>query len=557
MKLPYVVAALALSAGTSAAQSVSPVHGSANTSLPWAMTAPTGVAATRRIEPGVSGQLAAPVPLVPPAQPTPVPSPVAVPAPVAPRAPAGLPAIAVPFGGFDVDVPWPLQLDITRDLVHTVTVEAQERVRELNRELASLQTRIAQSAQGTSRDNEPRVLKEKVVELQAAVRLAAEDARRSVEVQLGGGPYTSGLNALNRRQYDRAIEEFTRVIDQKGARADGALYHKAFAQFRSGRTQEALDTIAALRRDHPESRYLGDAKVLEADVRRSVGQPVNPAAADDDEIKLLAIQGLPRSEQAVSLLEGVLNATNSLAVKRRALFVLAQNSDPRARAILLRYAKGEGNPDLQMEAIGYLTSRRDQTSSRDLRDIYEAATDISVKLAVVNALVGASDKSMLVGILADRAAAIEVRGRAANGLASLISADELWTIYQQEQDARVRSQIVSAFGGMRAVEHLARVARTDADTSVRRRAIGILGGQRGDQAAKVRQLLVDLYSSQPDTAVRMTIISAFSGPDSAEALVSLARKETTLDLKRAIVQRLSDMASQSKVAADYLMEVIK
>jgi hypothetical protein len=455
------------------------------------------------------------------------------------------------------DAAWPVHRDFAPEIVPGMTIEAQERVKELNRELVNLRIKMAQAGQGGGADNDSRLVREKVMELEAAAQRAAEDARRSVEVQFGSGPYNSGLNALNRRQYDRAIEEFTRVVNQKDPRADGALYHKAFAQFRSGRTQEALDTIAALRRDHPQSRYLGDAKVLEADVRRAAGQPVNPAAADDDEIKLLAIQGRPRSEQAVSLLEGVLNATNSLAVKRRALFVLAQNQDPRARAILLRYAKGEGNPDLQMEAIRYLTSRRDQASSRDLREIYDSTSDVSVKLAVVSALVGASDKPMLVGILGDKAATIEVRGRAASGLASLISADELWTIYQQEQDARVRLQIVSAFGGMRAVEHLARVARTDADMSVRRRAISILGGQRGDQAAKVRQLLVDLYSSQPDTAVRMTIISALNGPDSAEALVSLARKETTLDLKRAIVQRLSDMAGQSKVAADYLMEVIK
>ena len=266
-------------------------------------------------------------------------------------------------------------------------------------------------------------------------RLASEDAMAQVDklrdqwrgfefqnrlTSTQSGSYSSALNYLNQRQFERAIAQFDRVIAQKESRADGAMYHKAFAQFRLGRSQDALETIAALRRDFPQSRYLGDAKVLEADIRRLGGQPINPAVADDDEIKLLAIQGLQRSEQAIPLLEGVLNATNTPAVKKRALFVLAQNEDPRARAILLRYAKGDGNPDLQMEAIRYLISRRDgQTSTTDLRGIYESTQDAAVKMAIIEAFQSSTDKSALFRIVTDKAGAVELRGRAVAGLSSM------------------------------------------------------------------------------------------------------------------------------------------
>ena len=40
-------------------------------------------------------------------------------------------------------------------------------------------------------------------------------------------------------------------------------------------------------------------------------------------------------------------------------------------------------------------------------------------------------------------------------------------------------------------------------------------------------------------------------------LIAIARKETDKDLKVAIIRRLVDMASHSKAAADYLMEVVK
>ena len=80
-------------------------------------------------------------------------------------------------------------------------------------------------------------------------------------------------------------------ITQKAERADAALYWKAFAQFKLARTDDALATITQLRHDYAQSRYLTDAKVLEADARKAAGQPVNPSAADDEEIKLLMAQG--------------------------------------------------------------------------------------------------------------------------------------------------------------------------------------------------------------------------------------------------------------------------
>ena len=54
------------------------------------------------------------------------------------------------------------------------------------------------------------------------------------------------------------------------------------------------------------------------------------------------------------------------------------------------------------------------------------------------------------------------------------------------------------------------------------------------------------------------MISALGNQNNAEGLVAIARKETKdLELKREIVRRLAEMAPTSKVAADYLMEVIK
>ena len=170
----------------------------------------------------------------------------------------------------------------------------------------------------------------------------------------GSGDYTDGKNLLNQRKYAEAIARFDRVVAQKSANVDGALYWKAYAQFKLGKTDESLAAIAQLRKDHAQSRYLNDAKALEADARRRAGQPINPAEMDDDELKVLAINAMQHTdpERAIPLLEGVLSSTNSLRVKKNALYSLAAISNqPRARQILLSYAKGAGNPDLQLEAI--------------------------------------------------------------------------------------------------------------------------------------------------------------------------------------------------------------
>ena len=63
----------------------------------------------------------------------------------------------------------------------------------------------------------------------------------------------------------------------------------------------------------------------------------------DDELKLLAIQGLQQTapERAIPLLVKVINDVGSLRLKERALFVLAQSGAPEARATLEKVARGE------------------------------------------------------------------------------------------------------------------------------------------------------------------------------------------------------------------------
>lgn len=366
--------------------------------------------------------------------------------------------------------------------------------------------------------------------------------------------YSSCLSAVSSRKYDEAIVRCDQAIQQKGTRTDAALYWKAYAQYRLRKNDDALATVAQLRKEFPQSPYMRDAKVLENDIRR-----VDPTTLPDDELKLLAIQAMQHQEpeKAIPLLEGVLNATNSLAVKRRALYVLAQSTEPRAHQIILNYAKGQGNPDLQLEAIRYIrTNGKDrQTTANELRSIYESTPDLAVRRAIISAYTETWDRSALVSIASTSSTPTALRTQAVSGLANVAAPTELWALYTKETDKDLKMHMVSAFGSMQAFDQLVQIVKTEKEPTVRARAVRALGNLKPEQTGKI---LADLYNTDQDLETRKAVISAFAGQNNVDGLITIARKETNRELRLAIVERLSAMAQRgSKPAADYLMEIIR
>src|SRR5437899_65987 len=107
--------------------------------------------------------------------------------------------------------------------------------------------------------------------------------------------YERGQRALDSRNWEDALERFTQVASAGGSRADGALYWKAYALAKLGRRGDAVAAIAELRKSYATSRWLEDAKALELEVKQASGQPVRPEAESDEELKLMAINGLVQS----------------------------------------------------------------------------------------------------------------------------------------------------------------------------------------------------------------------------------------------------------------------
>src|SRR5687767_13147542 len=80
------------------------------------------------------------------------------------------------------------------------------------------------------------------------------DAADEVQSQ-EGTLYARGTAALDKRDWDTAAATFAQTARLKGERADAALYWRAYALHKSGRREDALQAIAALRSAYPRSRW--------------------------------------------------------------------------------------------------------------------------------------------------------------------------------------------------------------------------------------------------------------------------------------------------------------
>jgi HEAT repeat protein len=302
------------------------------------------------------------------------------------------------------------------------------------------------------------------------------------------------------------------------------------------------------------SRWLNDARALEISMRQRAGQPVSPDQQNDDDLKLLALQGLQQMDpaQAVPLLEKLLQSAQSPRVRERALFVLAQSSSSRAQQVLSGVAKGNANPDLQRKAIQYLGIHGTAANRQVLAEIYGSSADVDVKRQILRSFGISGDKQRVLAAATGEKSP-ELRSEAVRQLGVMGAREELWQLYQKESSVDVKQQMLQGMMVSGDVAHLTEVANSDANMDLRRRAIQQLGVAGG--GGRSGETLVNIYNRQTDPGVKRAAIDGLFVSGNASALVVLARKESDRDLKRRIVEKLTFMNAPE--AKDYMLELLK
>jgi hypothetical protein len=419
-------------------------------------------------------------------------------------------------------------------------------------DLAQVNEIAAQAAERAARASEV-LAQVRVSTAETRARVEAERAQARAGRDRSDAEYQRGTRSIDRRDYETAIQAFDRVVESKSSRADGALYWKAFAQNKLGRRDQALASLAQLQKDYAQSRWLNDAKALEVEVKQASGQPVRPEAESDEDLKLLALNSIMTSDpdRALPVLEKVMKDPKANPqLKERALFVLAQSRDPKARAAVAAVAKGAGNPDLQMKAVEFLGAFG-KDNAPTLSEIYTGTNDVNVRRAVIRGLMMSRDKERLLN-LAKSEQNQDLRREAIHMLGAMKATAELDQMYQTEASPELRREIVRAMMMTRDVDRMLAVAKTEKDPSVRREAIHMLGTMRDP---KVSAELAAMYSSASDEQTKQAVMDALFINQDAKGLIEIARKETDPKMKRAVVERLSNM--KSREATDYMMEILK
>lgn len=365
--------------------------------------------------------------------------------------------------------------------------------------------------------------------------------------------YDEGREAIEEGRYDRAIERFNRVIDQKSTRTDAALYWKAYSQSKLGQRADALSTLSDLQKRFPDSRWLRDARALEVEVRQASGQTVAPESQNDEELKLMALRGIMQSDpdQAMPIIEKMLTGTNSPKVKDRALFVLSQSRSARAREIIAAVARGNANPDLQLRAIRYIGIMGGADNRQILADVYRASNDVAVKRSILRSYMTANDRDRLFA-LAKSETDVGLRAEAVRQLGVMHASSELAQLYQSETAIDVKRSILQAMFVGGDADRLIDLAKSEKDPELRKTAIRNLGLMK---RAGTTDALTSIYAADGASDIRTAVVHALFLQNNAAALVTLARAEKNPEMKKEIVSKLSVM--KSKEATDYLMELLK
>jgi hypothetical protein len=365
--------------------------------------------------------------------------------------------------------------------------------------------------------------------------------------------YDDGREDLDENRYDQAAAKFAELAALNSPQTDAALYWKAYAENRLGKRDTALATIADLKHRFPQSRWQKDASALEIDVRQRTGQAPHPETQSDEDLKMLAIQGLMNSdpERALPLLEKVLTSTATPREKSKALFVIAQSGSPQARQILGRIASGQSNPDLQRKAVEYLGIFGGGEARKTLAEVYAKTSDEAVKRSILKSYMISGDKEDL--FAAAKSENDEpLRKEAIRQLGLVHGVAELQQLYQKEGSTNVKREILQAFFLAGDSKRLEEAASNEKDPELRRAAVRNMGLINSADSAKALQII---YAKETDRDVRAEVLNAYFIQGNATGLVAIARGEKDPELKKQAVSKLALM--HNKEATDYLMEILQ
>ncbi len=283
--------------------------------------------------------------------------------------------------------------------------------------------------------------------------------------------YQAALSMIDGKEYSEALAKLRAEIASAGSRADAAMYWSAYAQNKLGERAAALQMIADMQSKFGKSSWMDDAKALQLEINQASGKKISPEEQADEDLKLMAIQGLMNAEpeRSIPMLEQILASQKSMRLKKQALFVLSQSSSPKALEAVGKIAKANGNPEMQKLAIHNLGIGGRKNGAM-LEEVYKSGADAAVKKEVLHSYMIMGDKERLAA-LAKGEKDEDLRSQSIHWLGVSGGKEALAQMYPGETTAKGKKEILNALFLGGGAKELVQVARGEKDATLKREAV--------------------------------------------------------------------------------------
>jgi HEAT repeat protein len=432
--------------------------------------------------------------------------------------------------------------------------------------------------------------------------------------------YRAARAALDRRDYRQAAELFAQVparFPRSGYAAD-AYYWRAFALYRVGGTAQLHAALAALdtqRERFPKAATKGDAKALASRIQGELARQGDPAAAavvfdaaedagrtppvppvpptpvvapvpptppvppvppdddedrcadDDDDTKVAALNALQQmdDERARPILQRVLARRDpgSVCLRRKAVFLIAQESADGTEDILLGTARSDPDHEVREQAVFWLSQVGTDRAVGALDSILRTSKDVALQEKAVFALSQhGSDRAMqALRAYAERPdLSVDLREKTIFWLGQAGGSENeayLRNLYGRLKEESLREKVlfsVSQAGGAENARWLLGIAKdTRQPLELRKRALFWAGQSDASMAD-----LTALYAATPDREMREQLIFVYSQrdePAAVDKLLDIAKREPDVELRKKALFWLGQ--SDDPRAAKALQDIIE
>lgn len=399
---------------------------------------------------------------------------------------------------------------------------------------------------------------------QQGARLASRASARPDQVD---STYLQAREALNRGDFRRAASLFARVAERNpdGPQAADATYWRAFALYRAGGTSDLRTARRLLDRHRerwPNATTRGEADALAVRIdgqlarggdERSAGRVAAQADSvarrdcprgDEEDLRVEALNALMQmdAERAMPVLKQVLARRDpcSVALRRKAMFILSQQRSPEVAAIMLNSVRTDPDAEVREQGVFWLGQVRSEQALAALDSIARRGQDPELREKAVFALSQQRDPrawATIRAIAEDTAQSNELREKAIFWIGQNNSAENaqyLKQLFARTRSDELRDKIMFSLSQMRGQgndEWLLSIASDrQYSTEVRKQAVFSAGQNRAPAAA-----MVALYDKLDDREVREQLIWVMSerrDPLTTDKVIAIAKGDKDIELRR-------------------------